>query len=101
MKSRPPRTIELGEYASTELDAKALSEESAIALWRTYAAQILVDFPSPKTGNKWILTPQGWVGQIPIAPNLVLRLNPKTKIQNIFGMLEYAYRLRQFLMPRA
>jgi len=99
MKIRPPRTIQLGEYASTELDAEALPEESAIALWRNYAAQVIVDFPSPKTGNRWILTPQGWVGQIPISPDLVLRLNPKTKVQNIFRMLEYAYRLRQFLMP--
>jgi 5-methylcytosine-specific restriction enzyme subunit McrC len=100
MTTHALRTIELAEYAITELDNKELSHESAIALWQNYSAQIVVEFPSPKTDNRWRLTPQGWVGQIPISRELVLRLNPKTKIQNIFRMLEYAYRLRQFLMPK-
>ena len=93
------RTIDLVEYESTELDRTELSDELAGVLWPHYAAQINVDFPSPKTANRWVLRPQGWVGQIPISRELILRLNPKTEIRNIFRMFEYAYRLRQFLMP--
>jgi 5-methylcytosine-specific restriction enzyme subunit McrC len=93
------RTIELNEYAPRKLDLTELSENVAVTLWQKYAAQINVDFPSPKTDNRWVLTPQGWVGQIPLTRDLTLRLNPKTPVNNIFGMFEYAYRLRQFLMP--
>jgi 5-methylcytosine-specific restriction enzyme subunit McrC len=35
------------------------------------------------------------VGQIPVSRDLVLRLNPKTEIRNIFRMIEYAYHLPQ------
>lgn len=92
------RTIELTEYARTALDTGELSYEAATTLWRTHSAQIAVDFPSPKTDNQWVLTPQGWVGQIPLSPTLLLRINPKVEIGNVFRMLEYAYRLKSFLM---
>jgi 5-methylcytosine-specific restriction enzyme subunit McrC len=100
MTTGPVRTFELAEYTSTEYDIQELSYDSAITLWQNYPAQMVLEFPSPKTNNRWRLTPQGWVGQIPVSRDLVLRLNPKTKIQNIFRMLEYAYRLRQFFLPK-
>src|ERR1039457_5908888 len=93
------RTVDLVEYARTELGVGELPSEVGEALWQKYSGKIDVDFPSPKTNNRWVLTPQGWVGQIPISRDLSLRISPKTEIGNIFRMLEYAYHLRQFLMP--
>jgi 5-methylcytosine-specific restriction enzyme subunit McrC len=40
------------------------------------------------------LTSLGWVGYIPLAGDVHFSLVPKVPIQNLFGMLEYAYRLK-------
>jgi len=90
--------IELTEFTRAELASGALTETQAVTLWQNYSKQIIVDFPTPKTNNQWILTPNGWAGQIPLSPNLTLRLNPKVEIKNIFRMLEYAYKLGAFLI---
>ncbi len=39
------------------------------------------------------MTPLGWVGYIPLSGDRVLALEPKVTLGNLFGMLEYAYRL--------
>jgi len=65
-------------------------------LWRNYGSQVAVDFPSPKTDGQWQLTSQGWVGHIPLSPELAIALNPKVCLSNLFQMLEYAYRLESF-----
>ncbi len=65
-------------------------------LWRNYGKQVAVEFPSPKTGGKWQLTAQGWVGYIPLSKELGLAMHPKVPLSNLFRMLEYAYRLESF-----
>jgi 5-methylcytosine-specific restriction enzyme subunit McrC len=55
-----------------------------------------VEFPSPKTDHRWELTAQGWVGYIPLSPELGLSLQPKVSLEGLFRMLEYAYRLESF-----
>src|SRR5690606_34534988 len=65
-------------------------------LWHSYRPQVAVEFPSPKTGGRWELTAQGWVGHIPLAPGLTLELRPKVSLGNLFRMLEYAYDLASF-----
>ncbi len=65
-------------------------------LWRRYGRQIAVEFPSPKTGDQWQLTPLGWVGLAPVAPMLTLELAPRIPIRNLFGMLAYAWDLQSF-----
>ena len=49
--------------------------------------------PSFLNNRSWELTSQGWVGYIPLADDVHLRLLPKVPIGNLFRMLEYAYRL--------
>jgi 5-methylcytosine-specific restriction enzyme subunit McrC len=93
---RVTQQLYLSEYAATRLPQAALSMDTAEALYRRYGAQISVEFPSFKTDYAWELTPQGWVGQIPITPDLTLILVPKTPIGNLFRMLEYAYHLKSF-----
>lgn len=82
------------EYGTATLPHNALSEESARRLWGNFHQQIAIEPPSFLNGHRWHLTSQGWVGQIPVSPDLELRLQPKTRLSNLFGMLEYAYNIR-------
>ncbi len=91
------RTIlPLEEYQPASFPREQIPDALGELLWRTYGSQVAVDFPSPKTGGQWQLTSQGWVGHIPLTPELGLALKPKVALDNLFGMLEYAYRLKDF-----
>ena len=94
-----PQVIELTEYQPTYLDRDSLPDELGELLWRSYHQQVAVEFPSPKTGNRWQLTSQGWVGHIPLTPDVHLSLQPKVALDNLFRMLEYAYNLDFKLLP--
>lgn len=94
-----PRIIELQEHAPLRLSSQTLSAAAGELLWQQYDRErgvINVDFPSPKTGNQWQITPRGWVGYLPLSPDLGFHLRPKVPLDNLFRMLEYAYRLRSF-----
>jgi 5-methylcytosine-specific restriction enzyme subunit McrC len=90
------RIIELDEFSPKRLLRSELEESVADRLWREYRSQVSLDYPSPKTDGQWQLTAQGWVGYIPLAPDIGISLRPKVKLGNLFRMLEYAYRLRSF-----
>ena len=93
------RTITLTEYEPSTLPPAAMPEADGSMLWRLYDQRrgvLRVEFPSPKTGDQWRLTPQGWVGHIPLTPDLHFHLQPKVSVHNLFRMLDYAYRLRSF-----
>ncbi|XWK90481.1 MAG: restriction endonuclease [Phormidium sp.] len=92
----PLQDIELTEYSSKTFEINEIEYAIAETLWRNYARQITVDFPTPKTGNKWKLTAKGWVGHIPVTPDFHLSLLPKVPLGNLFGMLDYAYKLKSF-----
>lgn len=88
--------FELQEFIPKLVSQNDLSIENGQYIWNNYGKQIAVEFPSPKTGGLWQFTSQGWVGYIPLLDNLGLNLVPKVPLSNLFGMLEYAYRLRSF-----
>ena len=90
------RVIELPEYETVNLPEDRLADDEAECLWKTYGTQVAVEWPSPKTGGTWKLTCQGWVGYIPLTPQLGISLQPKLPLGSVFGMLEYAHRLRSF-----
>lgn len=92
----PLQHIKLTEYSSEEFGIKEIKYAIGENLWRNYDKQITVDFPTPKTGNKWKLTAKGWVGHIPVTPDFHLSLLPKVPLGNLFGMLDYAYKLKSF-----
>jgi 5-methylcytosine-specific restriction enzyme subunit McrC len=89
-------TLELVEREKTTLAAAELTDELGRLIWKRYRSQLKIEFPSPKTEGRWELTPQGYVGYAPVTPDLMLTLRPKVPLSNVFGMLEYAYRLRSF-----
>jgi 5-methylcytosine-specific restriction enzyme subunit McrC len=92
------RVLELEEHAPRELDRSEVTADEAQLLFERFKDQVTVDWPSPKTQGQWRLCPTGWVGQLPVGDDLLLRLVPKVPIHNLFGMLELAYDidLRQF-----
>jgi 5-methylcytosine-specific restriction enzyme subunit McrC len=90
------KPIPLIERKSTRLPKDAIPDKVGEALWRDHGKRIAVEFPSPKTDNQWDLTPQGWVGYVAVSEDFVFWLKPKVEIQNLFRMLEYAYRLKSF-----
>jgi 5-methylcytosine-specific restriction enzyme subunit McrC len=96
MNNPQPKIIELTEYSPELLPRSEIPDEAGEALWRDYSTQVAVDFPSPKTSGQWQLTAQGWVGHIPLTPELGVSLSPKVELGNLFRMLEYAYRLKSF-----
>jgi len=90
------RFIDLEEYLTRVITAEEAPRSLGEFLWSRYRSKISVEFPSPKTGEQLEVTSQGWVGYIPVSPELALRIEPKTEITNLFRMLEYAYDLRSF-----
>jgi 5-methylcytosine-specific restriction enzyme subunit McrC len=91
-----PRVIELIEYQPRHLSRDELRPEDARLLWERYGKRINVEFPSPRTADRYILTPQGWVGYLPLTPELHLELRTKVPVVSVFAMLEYAYKLEGF-----
>ncbi len=90
------RTIELGEYSSRFVAKEEFDCELGNILYDRYKGKVDVEFPSPKTDGKWKLTSLGWVGYIRLSEDTGISLVPKVRLDNIFGMLEYAYDLKSF-----
>jgi 5-methylcytosine-specific restriction enzyme subunit McrC len=90
------KTLLLIEYQALSIDKSEFSEALGEKLWQNYSKEIQIEFPSPKTNNQWKITPQGSIGHIQLSTDFVLYIQPKVPLQNIFGMLDYAYRLKSF-----
>lgn len=93
MRPIQPRVITLTEYESVRLAPAEISAEVGEILFRHYSKQVEVEFPTLKTEGQWQLRSLGWIGHIPVTPDLHLTLLPKVPLENVFRMLEYAYRL--------
>lgn len=88
--------VELREYKPAYFARDAIPREVGEALYESYRDKVEVEPPSFRTGDQWKLTAQGWVGYIPLTPDVGVALRPKVPIGNLFRMLEYAYRLESF-----
>jgi 5-methylcytosine-specific restriction enzyme subunit McrC len=96
MISKQTRTIDLQEYIPTRFPKDAIPEEVGELLYRKFGDKVSVTPPSFKNDYQWEITPQGWVGYIPLSQELGFALRPKVPLRNLFGMWEYAYRLKSF-----
>jgi 5-methylcytosine-specific restriction enzyme subunit McrC len=81
----------LYEYRPYLIPRHALTEATGEYLYREFKKQLAVEFPSPATENQWRLTPQGYVGFIPLPDGRTLELKSKTPLGNLFHMLEYTF----------
>jgi len=96
MTDIPVEPIQLFEYSPKLIPKEQIPDDVGEILWKNYGRQVNVEFPSPKTNRKWQITSKGWAGYIPLTPDFAFHLHPKVDIQNLFGMLEYAYNLESF-----
>jgi 5-methylcytosine-specific restriction enzyme subunit McrC len=94
MKRELPQVIELTEYELRILDRDSIPESVGKKIHHNYDKEIEIEFPNPKTQDKWHLKSKGRVGNIPITPEFHIAIRPKVPINNIFGMLDYAYNLK-------
>lgn len=81
----------LTEFAPLKFDKHLLHRHEAELLWQQYEKVVKVDYPSPRTGNQWQLTAQGWCGFLPLAEGRGLELRPKVPVLSVWRMLNYAY----------
>ncbi len=93
------QTILLTEYQSKKVPQADFSETAAHILLNQYSSQLNLDYPTPKTNNQWQLRPQGWVGHIPLTPDLSLTIQPKVPLDNLFRMLDLAYSIKIDIPP--
>lgn len=91
---RYPTIIDLAEGQPHLIARDALSESLASDIFRSH--RIDVEFPSPANSFQYRLLASTTVGYIPFGSRLLIRIQPKVGIQNIFRMLEVAYRLKSF-----
>lgn len=90
------KIIKLTEYKTQTFSRNEIPESIGIEIYQKYQKQIDIEFPNYKTGNQWLLKAKGWVGYIPLNNQFAIKINPKVSIENIFVMLEYAYKLKSF-----
>lgn len=88
--------VELKEYKQKKVPREKIPEELGLHLQRGYRGKIDVQFPNLGNENNWLLTSQGWVGHIQLSKDVSIRMLPRVPLENIFGMLEYAYDLKSF-----
>ncbi|MEG5046223.1 5-methylcytosine restriction system specificity protein McrC [Microcoleus sp. B4-C1] len=94
MKPESRRIIELTEYQLATFEQDSIPELVGEKIHQTYAKQIDIEFPNPKTKYKWRLKSKGKVGNIPITPEFHIAIRPKVPINNLFGMLDYGYQIK-------
>ena len=91
--------IELAEYESRRFPRNDLLNEDVELLWRKFRNQVSIETPSFKTDGQWELTAGGWAGFIPLTERVGISLKPKVPLANLFGMMDWAYRLRGLKFP--
>lgn len=87
------QSINLREYREQLLSADAFCEAEALELAERFEKVVQVDWPSPRTGGCWRLSPQGYVGSLVLGSGRTIRIAPKTPISNVYRMLELAWKV--------
>jgi 5-methylcytosine-specific restriction enzyme subunit McrC len=86
------RRIELREGARHDFAEDFLSDAEARAL--SDSRVVVVDYPTPLNGRRYILRSINLVGQRRIAPGIDVAILPKAPIDSIIALLELVYDLR-------
>jgi len=92
--------LKLIEYQPRYLRKSEFPQDLGLLLWKEYADQVGVEFPTVKAEHQWILQPYGWVGHIPLSRDFGITIEPKVPLKRLFEMLEVAYRLQSIRFLR-
>lgn len=84
--------MDLVEEEPFRLERRLLGETEALRLHQRHRRQLQIDFPTPLHPEHYVLRSRGWAGQLR-AGSLLIRLQPKIPLRNLFGMIEIAYQL--------
>ena len=108
---REQRTIRFREYQERFFEEATLSAEEVDRIAHLYGRasadeedgsqgrQFEVEYLPGAGHARWRVQAQGWVGHIPVTPDLTLVVRPKVPVGNLFRMWEYAYDLRGVEFP--
>lgn len=90
----PVNIIELDEEKQCILQENKLDIETVKTLQRDHKQKISYEYNwCDKTHT---IKSNGYIGYIPINEKYLIRIKPKVNVSNVFGMLEYAYKLESF-----
>jgi hypothetical protein len=70
------RVIELTEETPSTLGPTELSQEEALVVHKRFGAQVAVSFPTVLTKNRFELRLSGYVGQLLVSSDLLIRIAP-------------------------
>jgi len=87
------RKITLPEYRTKSYAPDDIPDGLGEHILENYDSEVETDPPSIKTDGEWEFTNQGYAGRLTLPEDWSLQLEPKVDLQNIFGMMEYAYDL--------
>lgn len=90
------RILTFTEVDPLKIPKKDFNDDVARSLYYYHKKKVSIEFPSPVNDSSYILRSNGYIGYIPLDENFSLQILPKIAIQNVFRMLEYAYRLKSF-----
>ncbi|MHC5828134.1 MAG: restriction endonuclease, partial [Nostoc sp.] len=71
-----PRIIELTEYENKLFQRDEIPDSAGVELYEKYKTQVDIEFPTYKMREYWRLQAKGWIGYIPLTPELHLKINP-------------------------
>ena len=87
------KKITLPEYDPKSYSPDDIPDGPGEHILENYESEVETDPPSIKTDGNWEFTNQGYAGRLTLPEDWSLRLEPKVDLQNIFGMMKYAYDL--------
>lgn len=90
------KIFEFPEETDYKIKKTDFDTDIAWSLHQEYSNRIEIQFPSRITDDCYILRSKGYIGQIPLSDDSLIIIQPKVPIQNVFRMLEYAYKLKSF-----
>ncbi|MBB2961942.1 hypothetical protein [Methylobacterium sp. R2-1] len=80
------RILYLREQRDVWFDRDDLAVAEVLAIADHPKARILVGWPTPSNGYRWMLRAMGWVGTFPVGDRLVLRIAPKIPAPQVFEL---------------
>ncbi len=88
--------LEFCEEEDFKVNANQLDRDTARSIFDLYKGKVSILEPGFERPDYYILRSSGFVGQIPVNEDLLIKINPKITVSNLFCMLEYAYDLKSF-----
>jgi 5-methylcytosine-specific restriction enzyme subunit McrC len=84
------------EYEDKKIPRSQLSDRDIGYLDEEFSDELELEGPSSLNDWNWVLRNEGYVGHIQLPENGSIELKPGIDLDNVFGMLEYAYDLGKF-----